>query len=126
MSGQLAAVSMVTVPQEGEVVRELKPVLKANLATLGEVEPGTVEIRVSGVGAVPVKYDPVSKLATGTLLQPLKDKQVTVILSAFVKGRRVETRWSFVCEPAGGQAAPGSPSASAGAVQPQGAAGAGR
>jgi len=122
-SGQLAAVSMVTVPQEGEVIHELKPVLKANLATLGEVEPGTVEIRVSGVGAVPVKYDPASKLATGTLLQPLKEKQVTVILSAFVNGRRVETRWSFVCDSAGG--APSVPSPSAGAAQTPGAVGAG-
>lgn len=98
--GQLAASSMVTVPMEGETVREAKPMIKANLATLGEVEPGTVEIRVSGIGPVPVKYNPATKLAEGTLLQPLKDKQVTVILSALVNGRKVETRWSFNYEPA--------------------------
>lgn len=97
--GQLAAASMVTVPHEGETVRESKPAIKANLATMGDVEPGTVEMRVSGVGAVPVKYDPTSKMAVGTLLQPLKDKQVTVILSAIVGGRKVETRWNFNYEP---------------------------
>lgn len=121
VSGQLAAVSMVTIPHEGEVVHELKPTLKANLATMGEVEPGTVEIRVSGVGAVPVKYDPASKMASATLLQPLKDRQVTVLLSALVNGRRVETRWNFVCDAVaaaagsggGSPSVPSGPSASA-------------
>ncbi len=98
VTGQLAAVSMLTVPGEGETVRDLKPAIKANLATMGNVEPGTVEIRVSGVGAVPVKYDPGTRLAEGTLMQPLKDRQVTVLLSAQVNGRRVETRWNFICD----------------------------
>ncbi|MEY5026432.1 MAG: Poly-beta,6-N-acetyl-D-glucosamine N-deacetylase precursor [Verrucomicrobiota bacterium] len=101
VTGQLAAASMVTVPMEGETVRDSRPALKANLAAMGEVEPGTVEMRVSGVGAVPVKYDPVTKLAVGTLLQPWKEKQVTVILSATVGGKKVETRWNFRYEPAG-------------------------
>ncbi len=98
--GQLAAASMVTVPMEGETVREARPTIKANLATMGDVEAGTVEIRVSGIGPVPVKYNPTTKLAEATLLQPLKDKQVAVILSALVAGRKVETRWSFNYEPA--------------------------
>ena len=96
--GQLAAASMVTAPMEGETVREAKPMIRANLATFGDVEPGTVEMRVSGVGAIPVKYDPASKLATGTLLQPLKERHVTVILSAVAGGRKVETRWNFQYE----------------------------
>jgi peptidoglycan/xylan/chitin deacetylase (PgdA/CDA1 family) len=98
VTGQLAAVSMLTVPGEGETVHDLKPAIKANLATMGNVEPGTVEIRVSGVGAVPVKYDPGTRLAEGTLMQPLKDRQVTVLLSAQVNGRKVETRWNFICD----------------------------
>ncbi len=114
VSGQLAASSMVTVPMEGEVVRVAKPAIKANLATFGDVEPGSVEIRVSGVGPVPVKYDPVSKLAEGNLLQPLKDKEVTVLLSALVGGRRVETRWNFKFEPSGGSSA--APSSTPGGV----------
>jgi peptidoglycan/xylan/chitin deacetylase (PgdA/CDA1 family) len=106
VTGQLAAVSMITVPNEGETVHETKPAIKANLATMGDVEPGTVEIRISGVGAVPVKYDPATKLAEAVLLQPLKDKQVTVLLSAQVRGRKVETRWNFVCDAVQASAAP--------------------
>ena len=43
------------------------------------------------------------------MLQPLKDRQVTVLLSAQVRGRKVETRWSFVCDavPASGVPAHG-------------------
>jgi peptidoglycan/xylan/chitin deacetylase (PgdA/CDA1 family) len=118
--GQLAAVSMVTVPMEGEVIRDSKPVIKANLATFGEVEPGSVEMRVSGVGPVPVKYDPATKLAQGTLLQPLKEKQVTVLLSAVVGGRRVETRWNFSYEPQGsGAPAPTGPVSGASSKAPK-------
>lgn len=93
----LAASSMVTVPAEGEVVHSDRPAIRLNLATLGEVENGTVEIRLSGVGAVPVKYDPATKNAEAVLVQPLRERDVTVIVSALVHGRRVETRWSFVC-----------------------------
>ncbi len=105
VSGQLAAAGMLTAPMEGEVVHELKPPIKANLAAMGEVEPGTVEIRVSGVGPVPVKYDPATKLAAGTLLQPLKDREVTVILSALIRGKKAEVRWNFICDAVGAQAA---------------------
>jgi peptidoglycan/xylan/chitin deacetylase (PgdA/CDA1 family) len=106
VSGQLAAAGMLTVPMEREVVHELKPPIKANLAAMGEVEPGTVEIRVSGVGPVPVKYDQATKLAMGTLLQPLKDREVTVILSALIRGKKVEVRWNFTCDAVGAPAAP--------------------
>jgi peptidoglycan/xylan/chitin deacetylase (PgdA/CDA1 family) len=116
VSGQIAAAGMVTVPMEGEVVHDLKPAIKANLAAMGDVEPGTVEIRVSGVGPVPVKYDPATKLAEGTLLQPLKDRQVTVILSALLRGKKVEVRWNFTCDAVGGSGAavPGGPAVGAG------------
>ena len=93
-----AAASMVTMPFEGEVVKELKPVVKADLAVLGEVEPGTVEIRISGVGPIPVRYDAATKKAEGVLVEPLKSRNVTVILSALVHSKKVEIKWQFVCD----------------------------
>jgi len=49
-------------------------------------------------------------------LQPLKDRQVTVILSALLRGKKVEVRWNFTCDAValpGGQAGvpavPGAP-----------------
>jgi peptidoglycan/xylan/chitin deacetylase (PgdA/CDA1 family) len=105
--GQFAAASMVTQPMEGETINNPHPTLKANLAAMGEIDPNSVEIRLSGIGQLPVKYDPASKTAEATVAQKLRDKNYTVILSAKVKGRKVETRWNFNFAPEGTPAAPG-------------------
>ncbi|MES2572207.1 MAG: polysaccharide deacetylase family protein [Verrucomicrobiota bacterium] len=99
---QMAAASMLTQPMEGETITEATPTLKVNLATLGDVDPASITVRLSGVGAVPVTFDSVSKMAEAKVTQPLKEPHYTVILSAKVKGRKVETRWSFNYGPAGG------------------------
>ena len=38
--------------------------LKSNLATMGEVDANSVEMRVSGVGLVPANYEPKTKVVT--------------------------------------------------------------
>ena len=92
---QLASVSMVTKPMDGETISDSKPLIKANLATLGDIDPGTVEMRISGLGAVAVKYDPASKTAEYQVPQKLREPEYTVFLSAKSKGKRIETKWSF-------------------------------
>jgi hypothetical protein len=82
-----------------EKIANSRPVIKANLASMGEVEPGSVEMRVSGYGLVPAKYDPQTKLVLYEFTQNLVPRTYTVILSAKVKGRRVETRWNFTVDP---------------------------
>jgi hypothetical protein len=92
---------MVTQPMEGETISDPHPTLKANLATFGEVDPNSVEIRLSGIGQLPVKYDAASKTAEANVTQKLATTSYTVILSAKVKGRKVETRWNFNFAPEG-------------------------
>ena len=92
---QLAASSMITQPMEGETVTDPQPVIKANLSTLGVIDPGSLEVRLSGVGPIPVKYDPETKIFTGQPPQKLRDPSYTVLVSAKVKGRKTEVRWSF-------------------------------
>ena len=103
-TGQLAAASMVTQPMEGETISDPHPTLKANLATLGEIDPNSVEIRLSGIGQLPAKYDAATKTVEAPVTQKLRDKNYTVILSAKVKGRKVETRWTFNFAPEGSAA----------------------
>lgn len=98
---QVAAASMITVPAEGETVTDSKPTIKANIATMGEVEPNSVEMRISGFGLVPAQYDPKTKMVSYTCAQHLRDKNYTVILSAKVQGKKVETRWNFNFDPNG-------------------------
>ena len=69
-----------------------------------DVDPNSIELRLSGIGKVPVKYDAATKTVEGNVTQKLRDTNYTVILSAKVKGRKVETRWNFNFAP---NAAPG-------------------
>ena len=96
-----AAGSMITEPMDGETITNPKPTIKANLATLGELDPKSVEMRISGIGAVPVKYDAATKMVEANLSQKLRKQNYTVIVSGKVKGRKVETNWNFNCDPGG-------------------------
>ncbi|MBV8969858.1 MAG: polysaccharide deacetylase family protein [Verrucomicrobia bacterium] len=97
---QLASASMVTEPMNEEHVKTPQPKLRANLATMGEIDPGSVEMRVSGYGVVPAKFDPQTKLVSYDFTEKLLPKTYTVIVSAKVKGKRVETHWVFTVDAA--------------------------
>jgi peptidoglycan/xylan/chitin deacetylase (PgdA/CDA1 family) len=94
-AASVAAASMLTSPAEGEVISERKPMVKANLETFGEVDPATVEMRVSGFGLVPAKYDPATKTISYQFTQKIRQDSCSVIVSAVANGRKVQTRWSF-------------------------------
>jgi peptidoglycan/xylan/chitin deacetylase (PgdA/CDA1 family) len=98
---QLAAASMLTEPQDNSHITNPKPTIKANIATMGEIDPGSVEMRISGYGVVPANYDAKTKLVSYEFTQKLAPKTYTVVLSAKVKGKRVETKWVFTLDSAG-------------------------
>jgi peptidoglycan/xylan/chitin deacetylase (PgdA/CDA1 family) len=103
---QLASASMVTQPMDGETIGNATPVIKANLATLGTVDPGSVKMRISGIGAVPAKYDATSKNLTYAVGKKLTEKSYTVIVTATSQGKRIETQWSFNFDPTGKHVGP--------------------
>jgi peptidoglycan/xylan/chitin deacetylase (PgdA/CDA1 family) len=92
---QEASVSMVTEPLNGENITNPTPTLKANLATMGALDAGTVVMRVSGLGQVQAKFDPSSKDISYAVPAPLRPGSYRVIISAKSNGRPVETAWSF-------------------------------
>ena len=96
---QLAAAGMVTVPAQDETISDPRPTIKANLAAMGDVDPNTVEMRLSGLGLVPAKYDAATKTVSFKVTQDLHEKSYFVILNATVSGKRAETRWSFNFDP---------------------------
>jgi hypothetical protein len=99
---QEASVSMVTSPMNGETITDPTPTLKANLSTMGALDPASVVMRISGLGQVPAKYDEASKTITYTIPEPLKPDGYTVIIGAKSGGRHMETRWTFTFNPSGG------------------------
>jgi len=97
---QAAAVSMVTEPVEGATINNTTPTIKANLATMGAIDPGSVKMRISGLGPVAAKYDPATKIVSYAIPAPLPKDTYFVILTATLNGKLAETRWSFNIDPA--------------------------
>ncbi len=98
---EFAATSMVTQPADGETVTS-KPTIKANLATMGNIDPNSVEMHIGGIGQVKAKYDAATKTLTYPITETLREKtSYTVIVNAKIGGKRAETRWSFTFDPKG-------------------------
>src|SRR5437588_10425341 len=55
---EVGAKDLMTQPADGETVHTALPLIKANLGSIGQIEPGSVQMRVSGLGVVPANFDP--------------------------------------------------------------------
>jgi hypothetical protein len=93
--GQLASASMVTQPLDKETITNPQPLIKANLATMGDIDPGSLKVLLSGFGPLMAQFNPDTKLMTAQVPQKLQAKTYRVIISAKVKGVPVETGWTF-------------------------------
>jgi peptidoglycan/xylan/chitin deacetylase (PgdA/CDA1 family) len=92
---EVGAANLSTQPADGETVRTALPLIKANLGRIGAIEPGSVQMRVSGLGVVPASYDPKTGTVAYQVTQKLRDKSCTVILSVKSEGKKVEAHWTF-------------------------------
>jgi hypothetical protein len=114
-----AASSMITEPMNGETVVDPTPAIKANLATMGDIDDGTVTMRISGLGLVPAKYDAASGNVTFKPTEPLKVGSYRVLIGAKSGGRQIDTGWTFNYSPDGmapvPEATPAPPPAAKGA-----------
>ena len=109
------ASALQTQPAEGETVRTALPLIKANLSTLGPIEPGSVQMRISGLGLVPASFDEKTQTVSYQVTQKLRDASATVIISAKSGARKVEANWSFNIDDGGAPAASASPAEAASA-----------
>jgi peptidoglycan/xylan/chitin deacetylase (PgdA/CDA1 family) len=93
---EVAATNLQTQPSDGETIKNALPLIKANIASLGTIDPGTTpEMRVSGLGKVDASFDPKTSTVAYQVTQKLRDKTCTVIVSAKSGGKKVETHWTF-------------------------------
>src|SRR5437016_7237768 len=95
---EVGAKDLATQPADGETVRTALPLIKANLSGIGQIEPGSVQMRVSGLGVVPASFDPKTGMVSYQVTQKLRDKSCTVIVSAKSEGKKVEAHWTFGIE----------------------------
>src|SRR5262245_47291485 len=106
---EVGAKDLSTQPADGATVRTALPLIKANLSGIGQIDPASVQMRVSGLGVVPATYDPKTGTVSYQVTQKLRERSCTVILSAKSEGKKVEAHWTFGIEEgaAVGAASPG-------------------
>lgn len=92
---EVGAANLSTEPADGTTVRSALPLIKANLSGIGQIDPASVQLRVSGLGLVPATFDPKTGVVSYQVTQKLREKSCTVILSAKSGDKKVETHWTF-------------------------------
>jgi peptidoglycan/xylan/chitin deacetylase (PgdA/CDA1 family) len=98
-------------PADGSTVRSALPLIKANLSAIGQIDPASVQLRVSGLGVVPASFDPKTGTVAYQVTQKLREKSCTVILSAKSADKKIEAHWTFgIEESAAAPAATATPS----------------
>jgi len=95
---EVGAKDLSTQPADGETVRNALPLIKANLSGIGQIEPGSVQMRLSGLGVVPATYDPKTGTVSYQVTQKLRDKSCSVFITAKSQGKKVEAHWTFGIE----------------------------
>lgn len=89
-----------TQPKDGSTISDPSPEIKINLASLGDIDPASVTMRLSGIGLVPATFDPQTKTLTYKIQEKLYAREITVIVSAVANSKKSEIRWSFNIGPA--------------------------
>jgi peptidoglycan/xylan/chitin deacetylase (PgdA/CDA1 family) len=84
-------------PAPEEVVKDRRPIIKANLKRLGEVVPESVKVRVGGLGIVPAAYDPETMEMTYPLPYRLRrqDCAVTLTFKRVAEQAEEVVNWRF-------------------------------
>jgi peptidoglycan/xylan/chitin deacetylase (PgdA/CDA1 family) len=95
---EVGAKDLTTQPADGETIRTGLPLIKANLSAIGQIEPGSVQMRVSGLGVVPASYDPKTGTVSYQVTQKLREKSCSVFVSVKSAGKKVEAHWTFGIE----------------------------
>ena len=99
---EIGAKDLATQPADGETVRTALPLIKANLTGIGQIDPGTVQMRVSGLGVVPATYDQKTGTISYQVTQKLREKSCSVFVTAKSQGKKVEAHWTFGIEEGAG------------------------
>ena len=108
---EVANSSLTTAPANGETVRTPMPLIRANISSFGQIDPNSLQMRISGVGLVKPSYDAKTQMVSYQVTQKLNGP-VTVIIGATVGGKKTEATFGFKVDESGAAAAPAAPSAS--------------
>ena len=106
-AARLALADLCPQPPDGASIADTDPLIQASLATIDPVDPGSVSVRISGMGLFAARFDPRTRMVQ-CQARGLMPNKYTVILAAKSGGKKIESRWSFTVESPGGPSpAPG-------------------
>ncbi|MFV0416881.1 MAG: polysaccharide deacetylase family protein [Chthoniobacterales bacterium] len=88
-----------TTPAHASTISNDLPRLEIDLSSLGAVDPKSLKMQVSGIGAVPVTWDAERGIASYQTTQRLHDPNVMVAVQAKIDGKTVKKRWAFRYQP---------------------------
>src|SRR5438046_8796384 len=66
-------------PADGDTTRNPLPLITANLSAFGAIDPGSVTMRVSGLGVVPASFDPKTNTVSYQVTKKLRDKCSVIV-----------------------------------------------
>ncbi|MFV0337997.1 MAG: polysaccharide deacetylase family protein [Chthoniobacterales bacterium] len=84
-----------TQPANASTISNSLPRLEIDLSSLGSVDPASLKMQLSGIGAVPVTWDAERGIASYQTTQRLHDPNVQVLVQAKINGKTVKKSWAF-------------------------------
>ncbi len=103
---EVSTTALAAQPADGATINTSLPLIKANLSSMGPIDKGSVQMRVSGLGLVPATFDEKTQTVSYQVTQKLRDKSCTVIIGVKSKEKKVEATWTFSIEEGAGAAPP--------------------
>ncbi|MCX7712068.1 MAG: polysaccharide deacetylase family protein [Chthoniobacterales bacterium] len=83
-------------PSNGSTISDLFPLIQADIASIPDVDPKSIEMRISGIGSVPLQFDSTARKISYQLRQRLHGNNVTILVRArSTSGKRYEFTWNF-------------------------------
>ena len=107
--GNINSSAIATEPKNDETIDNPLPEIKVDLSTLGNIQPNSIHLAISGFGPVPATYDPETKKLSYKVTRPLRAKTVTIFFSAKNETGTMGTTWTFHCSSKATPAASPSP-----------------
>ncbi|MBA3883100.1 MAG: polysaccharide deacetylase family protein [Chthoniobacterales bacterium] len=92
---EISSESIQAQPASGETAKTAMPLIQANLSSMGPIDPGTAQMRVSGLGVVTATFDEKTQTISYQPTQKLRDKSCTVIIGGKSGEKKVEASWTF-------------------------------
>ena len=90
-----AAMNFPTTPPDGELADSELPEISIDLSSVGQIDPSSIVMQISGIGQVPAEFDAATGKVSYKLGQRLYANPVRVALSARAAGKRLAATWSF-------------------------------